>query len=487
MACVAYSMAEVAPLVRRPVQVEPDQIYQEIGVRSFGKGIFHKPPSTSLVIGDKKVFAIEPGDLLFNIVFAWEGAVAVAGEEERGTIGSHRFLTCVTNPQIALARYLYWYFIQERGLKQLQLASPGGAGRNRTLGTDKLAAIVVELPSIEEQQQVVDRLDGAARQIAGLRQVARAMQAELRATLNSAFRKAIVRAVGREFDFEILSMLPWVRRQLVADQYGRGRAFIAGDAAHLTSPTGGFGMNTGILDVVNLSWKLAGRIQGWGGEHLLDTYDSEQRPVAVRNVTEAGENLKRMLSPRILQPDPAVFDQNSPEAEAARKEYGARYTEMMRREWFSIGIHLGYVYEGSPIVVPDGTPAPADEVSSYTPTARPGSRAPHVWLPDGRSILDLFGRSFVLLRFQQDSSNMSQLATAAQRVGLPLEIIDIDNDEAGALYKNKLVLVRPDGQVAWRADSLPADARELIDIVRGAVSPQAGVQSAHAVLTTQEA
>ncbi|MET4218880.1 type I restriction enzyme S subunit [Bradyrhizobium sp. LB14.3] len=194
MACVAYSMAEVAPLVRRPVQVEPDQIYQEIGVRSFGKGIFHKPPSTSLVIGDKKVFAIEPGDLLFNIVFAWEGAIAVAGEEERGTIGSHRFLTCVTNPQIALARYLYWYFIQERGLKQLQLASPGGAGRNRTLGTDKLAAIVVELPSIEEQRQVVDRLDGAARQIAGLRQVARATQSELRATLNSAFRKAVVRA-----------------------------------------------------------------------------------------------------------------------------------------------------------------------------------------------------------------------------------------------------------------------------------------------------
>lgn len=190
MACMAYSMAEVAPLVRRPVQVEPDKIYQEIGVRSFGKGVFHKPPSTSLVIGDKKVFAIEPGDLLFNIVFAWEGAVAVAGEEERGTIGSHRFLTCVTNPQLALARYLLWYFIHERGLKQLQLASPGGAGRNRTLGTDKLAAIEVELPLIEVQQQVVDRLDGAARKIAGLRQATRATQAELRATLSSAFRKA---------------------------------------------------------------------------------------------------------------------------------------------------------------------------------------------------------------------------------------------------------------------------------------------------------
>lgn len=298
-------------------------------------------------------------------------------------------------------------------------------------------------------------------------------------------RQAIVRAVGKEFDFEILSMLPWVRRQLVAEQYGRGRVFIAGDAAHLTSPTGGFGMNTGLLDVVNLSWKLAGKIQGWGGEYLLDTYESEQRPVAIRNVSEAGENLRRMLSPRILQPDPAVFDQNSPEVEAARQEYGARYTEMMKREWFSIGIHLGYVYEGSAIVVPDGTPRPADEVSSYTPTARPGSRAPHVWLSEGRSMLDLFGRSFVLLRFQQDSSDMAALIQAAKRVGLPLEIVDVQNDEARELYKNRLVLVRPDGQIAWRADSLPDDLVELIDIVRGAVP--SSLQGVQAALATQEA
>ena len=285
-------------------------------------------------------------------------------------------------------------------------------------------------------------------------------------------RRAIVRAVGREFDFEILSMLPWVRRQLVAEHYGRGRVFIAGDAAHLTSPTGGFGMNTGILDSVNLSWKLAAAIEGWGGEHLLATYETEQHPVAVRNVNEAGDNLKRMLSPRILRPDPVMFDENSPQAEAARKEYGQRYTEMMRREWFSIGIHLGYVYEGSPIVVPDGTPLPPDEVSTYTPTARPGSRAPHVWLAEGKSILDLFGRGFVLLRFGANPPDAQPLAAAAGAAGVPLEVQDIDHAEAAALYERRLVLVRPDGQVAWRADALPQDARELIDIVRGAHAQQ---------------
>src|ERR1700685_4425167 len=104
------SMAEIAPLVRRPIHVDVDAIYREIGIRSFAKGVFHKPPITGLELGEKRVFAIMPGDLLFNIVFAWEGAVAVASAAEGGTIGSHRFLTCVPNPEIADAQYLFWWF-----------------------------------------------------------------------------------------------------------------------------------------------------------------------------------------------------------------------------------------------------------------------------------------------------------------------------------------------------------------------------------------
>ena len=284
-------------------------------------------------------------------------------------------------------------------------------------------------------------------------------------------RQAIVRAVGREFDFEILSVLPWVRRQLVADRYRQGRVFIAGDAAHLTSPTGGFGMNTGILDAVNLSWKLAAVVQGWGGPQLLDSYEFEQHPVAVRNVTEASENLRRMLSPRVLKPDPAVFDQNDPNIDAARREYGARYTEMMRREWFSVGIHLGYVYEGSPIVVPDGTPSPPNEVSRYTPSARPGSRAPHVWLAKAQSTLDLFGQSFVLLRFGEAPPAVDALTEAAAAAGVPLRVVDVRHAAAEQLYQRRLVLVRPDGSVAWRADAVPSDAASLVDTIRGVHGP----------------
>ncbi|MFJ1255442.1 FAD-dependent oxidoreductase [Cupriavidus sp. CuC1] len=291
--------------------------------------------------------------------------------------------------------------------------------------------------------------------------------AEKRTLGEEEIRRAIVRAVGREFDFEILSVLPWVRRQLVADHYRKGRVFIAGDAAHLTSPTGGFGMNTGILDVVNLSWKLAGTLQGWGGPLLLDSYEDEQRPVAVRNVTEAGENLRRMLSPRVVKPEAAIFDSDNVHIDAARREYGARYTEMMKREWFSIGIHLGYVYEDSPIVVPDGTSAPPNEVARYTQSARPGSRAPHVWLSKGKSTLDLFGKHYVLLRFGDHPPGVDAITQAAAEVGLPLEVADIAQGEAQAIYGRRLVLVRPDGSVAWRGDTVPADARRIVDVVRG--------------------
>jgi 2-polyprenyl-6-methoxyphenol hydroxylase-like FAD-dependent oxidoreductase len=280
---------------------------------------------------------------------------------------------------------------------------------------------------------------------------------------------AIVRAVGREFDFEILSILPWVRRQLVADRYRDGRVFIAGDAAHLASPTGGFGMNTGVLDAVNLSWKLAAVVQGWGGQTLLDSYEIEQRPVAIRNVNEAGGNLDRMLSPDIATPDPLIFSGDGADAERARREYGEHYTETMKREWFSIGIHLGYVYEGSPIVVPDGTAAPEIAVSTYMQTARPGSRAPHVWLGERYSTLDEYGSEFVLMSFA-GAAGTDGFVAAAEEVGMPLRVLEVDHAEAAALYAAAYVLVRPDGSVAWRADRLPEDPRTVLRVACGARS-----------------
>ncbi|MCL2429266.1 MAG: FAD-dependent monooxygenase [Alphaproteobacteria bacterium] len=282
-------------------------------------------------------------------------------------------------------------------------------------------------------------------------------------------RALIVRAMGKGFDFEILSIVPWVRRELVADTYGRGRVFLAGDAVHLNSPTGAFGMNTGMQDAGDLGWKLAAVLQGWGGANLLATYETERRPVALRNIKEAGENLRRMISPRQAL-SPLVF-QPGPQGDAARKTFGDAYTRMMKYEWFTLNIHLGYRYDGSPIIVDDGTPAPDDPPMAYTQTARPGGRAPHVWLAPGKSTLDRFGRGFVLLRFDRRASTDAIEASARARA-VPLEVIDIDNDEARRLYTARLVLVRPDGFVAWRGEATPTDDR-FIDRVRGAAAANA--------------
>jgi 2-polyprenyl-6-methoxyphenol hydroxylase-like FAD-dependent oxidoreductase len=277
-------------------------------------------------------------------------------------------------------------------------------------------------------------------------------------------KAAIRRAVGRDFDFEILSVLPWVRRELVAERYRGGRGFIAGDAVHVMSPTGGFGMNTGIQDVVDLSWKLAATLDGWGGDNLLDSYGIERQPIGTRNVTEASGNLRRMLS---VPPHPDLLDDTAQGA-ATRAKVGREFSETMRREWFTLGAHLGYRYENSPICWPDGTAAPPDDPRAYVPTARPGHRAPHAFLADGRSTLDLFGRGFTLLGFGAAAAEAAPLLEAAKKRNLPLTFTAIAEPHIAALYERKFVLVRPDGHVAWRDDRMPVDALCVIDVVRGA-------------------
>jgi hypothetical protein len=238
---------------------------------------------------------------------------------------------------------------------------------------------------------------------------------------------------------------------------------MAGDAVHMLSPTGAFGMNTGIQDAVDLSWKLAAVLQGWGGPHLLASYDAERRPIGHRNVREAAANFRRMTSPR---PGPLILDQTS-EGDTFRQRLGAEFTEIMRHEWFTLGVHLGYRYADSPICWPDGPPPP-DEPNRYVPSTCPGCRAPHVWLGSNRSTLDLFGRAFALLGFGADATDIETLMAAARTRGVPLTFTAIDHAEAAALYERKLVLVRPDGHVAWRGDRAPEAALAVIDRIRGA-------------------
>jgi hypothetical protein len=140
----------------------------------------------------------------------------------------------------------------------------------------------------------------------------------------------------------------------------------------------------------------------------------------------------------------------------------------MQREWFTLGIHLGYRYEGSPISWPDGSPPPPDEARTYVATARPGHRAPHAWLADGRSTLDLFGRSFTLVGFDAQVDEAAPLLDAARARRVPMEFVALREPKVAALYERRFVLVRPDGHVAWRDDRIPADRLHLIDVLRGA-------------------
>ena len=180
-------MAEVAPLVRRPVEIEPDQSYPELGVRSFGRGTFHKPALDGMAVGSKKLFRIHAGDLLFNIVFAWEGAVAIAQPEDDGRVGSHRFLTCVPDESLATADFLRFYFLTPEGLSKLGDASPGGAGRNRTLGLKKLDVVTVPVPPLDRQRWF-DRLQSQVRQAEALRESAgQDVEALLPAMLHQTF------------------------------------------------------------------------------------------------------------------------------------------------------------------------------------------------------------------------------------------------------------------------------------------------------------
>ncbi|HEX6174897.1 MAG TPA: FAD-dependent monooxygenase [Candidatus Binatia bacterium] len=274
-------------------------------------------------------------------------------------------------------------------------------------------------------------------------------------------------ALGESIPFELLAVRPWTGHCVVAETYQDRRVFLAGDAAHLNWPAGGFGMNTGIGDAVDIGWKLAAVLKGWGGPRLLDSYTAERKPIAMINVNEAAEMRASFDSQTPFSPK---MSDDSEEGKQLRERARAAILRTRAKEFQhdSAGIELGYRYENSPICVSDGTQPPALDHGLYVPSTWPGARAPHVWLRDGRSILDLFGKGFTLLNLS-GRERTSDLTEAARRFDLPLATITIEEPKVRDIYQRNLVLVRPDGHVAWRDDSVPDNASTLLDQVRGAL------------------
>ena len=279
--------------------------------------------------------------------------------------------------------------------------------------------------------------------------------------------RLVRRAAGAELPVEVLSHRPWTAgAALVAERFGSERVLLAGDAAHLFTPNGGFGMNTGVDDAANLAWKLAAAVQGWGGPRLLASYETERRPIALRNTTaarELGIGLGAVERPAHLEDDTA-------EGAAAREKAGRRLAEYGQLTLDTLGVQLGARYDGSPLIdAGDDTP-PADAFTTYTPSAVPGGRAPHLWLDDFHgphsSLHDRFGTGFTVLELGTPGAS-APLTAAARRRGLPLDVVTLDDPAARELYERDLVVVRPDQHIAWRGARPPANPDALLDRVTG--------------------
>jgi 2-polyprenyl-6-methoxyphenol hydroxylase-like FAD-dependent oxidoreductase len=275
--------------------------------------------------------------------------------------------------------------------------------------------------------------------------------------------RLFVEAIGKDVPHEFLSVRRWVARNVVSDTYRMGRIFFAGDAAHLNHPSSGLGLNTGLGDAIDLGWKLSATLSGWGGASLLDSYAIERVPVGRRNVAHADAS---HATDREQQPSVEIFEASA-KGEHARRRLGGAIVAAQTKKFITDGLALGYRYDASPVCWPEQIAPPEQDIAEYHPTAYTGSRAPHVWLRDGRSIIDLYGRGFTLLRLGQSAPDASSITSAFVHRGVPFAIESFVDPEIVGLYARRLVLVRPDGHVAWRSDTLPPEPIALVDRVIG--------------------
>lgn len=270
--------------------------------------------------------------------------------------------------------------------------------------------------------------------------------------------------VAMPVTYEMLSCAPWRQNLLLADSYGEGRVFLAGDAVHLVIPTGGLGMNSGVGDAVDLAWKLAATLQGWGGPRLLSSYGIERRQIGARNV-EASRHASRGRRAWRAAYKPNIRDK-TPDGAATRASLARIADVEQRKSNEMIGAELGYRYEDSPIIWPEAGDAPEPNFMKYEPTSWPGARLPHVWLSDGTALHDRIGDGYTLLRLAGAQAESTALAHAFARYRAPIAVLDIDEDRPRDVYGYDLLLLRPDLHVVWRGSQLP-DPNRLAALATG--------------------
>ncbi len=266
-------------------------------------------------------------------------------------------------------------------------------------------------------------------------------------------------AIGGPVDIEIVSTDPWTARMELVDRCRPGRIFLIGDAAHLNPPFGGHGLNTGIGDAVDVAWKLAACLEGWGGEALLTSYERERRPLHQRVIEEAAINMAT-LSTELLRGD---LDDPGPAGTRARLAAAHQISLTKRVEYFSLDLVLGHRYLESPVIPGDSDGEHPNE--DWTVTARPGRRLPHLWVSPGVSTLDLIGPGLTMLVIGETSPD--QMSLDVEQLGPPIALVHIANAELSARLGAKVLIVRPDQIVAWRGQSVPDDLPAVLNVISG--------------------
>jgi 2-polyprenyl-6-methoxyphenol hydroxylase-like FAD-dependent oxidoreductase len=272
------------------------------------------------------------------------------------------------------------------------------------------------------------------------------------------------RTLGIPVEYEMLYVGAWKQNLLLADRYRAGRVFLAGDSAHLVIPTGGLGMNTGVGDAIDLSWKLHATLQGWGGTNLLHSYEIERRQVGDRNV---GASRYASLGRRKWRAQYRPDIREATAAGQAARDALARTADVEQRKTNEmIGAELGYRYVGSPIVV-DEPGGPEHLFREYVPTTWPGARLPHVWLADQTPVHDRIGDSYTLLRLGRSRADVCGLERAMRATGAPFNVVTIDDEAPREVYGHDLIMVRPDLHVVWRGNAAPDDPQQLAALATG--------------------
>jgi len=361
------------------------------------------------------------------------------------------------------------YFIGADGARsfvrhELGIAWGGATGFKRNFMGGKMLAVYLKAPHFYEQNPndrawmyviVNPELRAFIMSVDGVSEFAFHVQmaddAATEALTAEDAKRLFALAYGQAMDIEILSMATWLAgHALVAESFQKGRVFLGGDAVHLFTPTGGLGYNTAVEDAVNLGWKLSAVLKGQAQTTLLESYEIERKPLAIRNTGYAKQFADSI---GLFDADKALED-ISPAGEQARSIASDYLNGHARREFNIPGVTFGGRYIHSPLIVEDGTQAPADAANTYIPSACPGGRPPHAWLPDGSSLFDHFNFEWTLLVLGEDKGPLAQdalkFSEAALQCHLDFKVLRFDSQELLDLYEANLVLIRPDQIVAWR-------------------------------------